>query len=114
MRLSSHYFEGTAGLVRSVVQPIQDFIYPPVCLTCDSLRNDRSSRMCSDCWNALIPLSDNHPVLSEITRRFSETGAIGGITSCYLFEKEGKFQEFIHLLKYRGIKSVGKELGRKI
>ena len=36
------------------------------------------------------------------------------LLSCFLFEKEGKLQEIIHLLKYRGITSVGMELGREI
>ncbi|HTK81976.1 MAG TPA: phosphoribosyltransferase family protein [Bacteroidota bacterium] len=114
MKGFTQYIGAGEQFVRTVIQPIQDFIYPPVCLTCDCLRSDRSSRICAECWNALVPLSDDHPVIREFRERFSQTADIGEITSCYLFEKEGKFQEFIHLLKYRGIKSVGKELGRKI
>ena len=39
---------------------------------------------------------------------------IADMLSCFLFEKEGTLQEIVHLLKYRGIKSIGVELGRII
>ena len=39
---------------------------------------------------------------------------VDDVLSCFLFEKEGKLQDIVHLLKYRGIKSVGVELGKTL
>ncbi len=101
-------------LYQHIIQPFQDFIYPPVCLTCEQLRTDRSSKLCSDCWNALTSILSTHLTWQEISVKFDREGVINDILSCYLFEKEGKLQEIVHLLKYSGIKSIGVELGRVI
>ena len=99
-------------LIERILVPLQDFIYPPVCLTCDNIRTDRSSKLCAECWSALTPVTDTHPAWQELKARFRQEGPVEDLLSCYLFEQEGKLQEIVHLLKYRGMKSVGVELGR--
>jgi ComF family protein len=39
---------------------------------------------------------------------------VSGLASCFLFEKAGKMQDIVHLLKYRGMTSIGVELGRML
>ncbi|MDI6766869.1 MAG: phosphoribosyltransferase family protein [Bacteroidota bacterium] len=46
--------------------------------------------------------------------KFDMEGFVKDINSCYLFEKEGKFQEVIHLLKYQGMKTLGIMLGQEL
>jgi ComF family protein len=99
-------------LIKNILVPFQDFIYPPVCLTCNNLRTNRSSKVCANCWSALTPITDAHPTWQEIKGKFRQEGVVEDVMSYYLFEKEGKLQEIVHLLKYRGIRSVGIELGR--
>ncbi|MBI4810491.1 MAG: ComF family protein [Ignavibacteriales bacterium] len=63
-------------------------------------------------------MNSNHPTWLELKSKFDAESIVKDILSCYLFEKEGKLQEVIHLLKYRGVKSVGimlgEDIGRKI
>ncbi len=99
---------------RNVVLPLRDFIYPPVCFTCDNLRTKRTSRICEDCWNSIPRIDRTHRTWREIKGKLDQEGLLDGLLSCFLFEKEGKLQEIIHLLKYRAIRSVGMELGREI
>jgi ComF family protein len=99
---------------RSFILPVQDIIYPPICLTCNDLISDRSSKLCLTCRKSLTSIDHLHPTWSEIKSKFDDEGYVSDMISCFLFEKEGKFQEVIHLLKYRGIKSIGVELGRTI
>ena len=101
-------------LYKNVILPVQDFVYPPVCFTCDQLRNNRRSKICDDCWSSIRELDPTHPTWSEIKRRFEQEHLVAEMLSLYLFEKDCKLQELIHLLKYRAVKSVGVELGKKI
>jgi ComF family protein len=39
---------------------------------------------------------------------------VSALASCFLFEKAGKMQDIVHLLKYRGMMSIGVELGRML
>jgi predicted amidophosphoribosyltransferase len=97
-----------------LILPLLDLIYPPICLTCDRRRTDRSSGICAECWGSLIPVGRDHPVSREIRERFVIDGYINDLTSCFLFEKAGNLQIIVHHLKYAGMSSAGVELGRKL
>lgn len=105
-------------LQKYLLYPIRDFIYPPVCLTCSQLLIDREARVCSICWNSFTLVDQSHPTWIQLKMKFDMESSVKDITSCYLFEKEGRLQEVIHLLKYRGMKTLGillgRELGKKI
>ena len=101
-------------LYRTFILPVQDIIYPPVCLTCDERIEDRSSKICPTCTNSLKSIDHQDMTWCEIKSKFDDEGVVDDIISCFLFEKEGKLQEIIHLLKYRGFTSVGVELGKFI
>lgn len=101
-------------LYRTFILPVQDIIYPPVCLTCDERIEDRSLKICSTCTNSLKSIDDHDMTWREIKSKFDDEGVVDDIISCFLFEKEGKLQEIIHLLKYRGFTSVGVQLGKSI
>ena len=99
---------------RNILVPIGDFIYPPTCFICDKYLEERDCRVCPACWGSFVELTLAGPTWIEIKQKFETEGFIKDFLSCYLFEKEGALQEVIHLLKYRGIKSLGVKLGREI
>ncbi|MDI6804723.1 MAG: double zinc ribbon domain-containing protein, partial [Bacteroidota bacterium] len=98
-------------LKQNLLKPILDFIFPPVCFLCQKIIDDGDGKICTECWNSFTVVSDTHPDYIILQNRFTSGGVIEDFTSPFLFEKEGKFQEAIHLLKYKGIKSVGLKLG---
>lgn len=99
---------------KSIVVPLRDFIYPPVCFTCDRLLNENESRVCAVCWDSLERLQPDHPAQIEIRKKFKSEELVQDLLSCFLFEKEGKLQEIVQLLKYGGIRSLGVRLGKEI
>jgi ComF family protein len=94
--------------------PARDFLYPPVCLLCGLIRDDRNSRICSPCWSGFKRVDTSDPVWIEAREKLSRDGMISDIAACFLFEKEGAFQKAVHLLKYRGFTSVGTDFGRML
>lgn len=49
-----------------------------------------------------------------LMERLKNDGVIDKFSSLYIFQKDGRFQEVIHLLKYKNIKSIGIRLGREL
>ena len=94
--------------------PFMDFIYPPICFTCDQRRTNRASKICESCWRSIARIDATDATWKEIRARFEEEQVVEGMLSCFLFEREGKLQEVIHLLKYGGLKSIGVEIGNEI
>lgn len=96
------------------VRPIIDFIYPPICFLCNNPLEIPELCVCYDCWSQFKKVDINSSEYILLKDRFNEENIIEKFTSLYIFEKEGKFQEVIHLLKYRNIKLVGVRLGREL
>jgi ComF family protein len=103
-----------ASLIKNIVISFRDFIFPPVCFLCNQRLREDEERICNNCWSSFSHAEQSSPAFIELTSRFQHGEVVGGFTTCYIFEKEGKFQEAIHLLKYRNIKSVGVRLGNEI
>jgi len=101
-------------LRHSIVTPLRDFIYPPVCFTCDQILKADEKTICLRCWSSFPSVERGHPAWDNLHLNLKAEGAIQDFISCYLFEKEGKLQEAIHLLKYQGMRSLGFQLGKEI
>lgn len=94
--------------------PFRDFLYPPLCFVCDGRMEDGAARVCGGCLSSFRRFHVGDPVWYELHNRFKEEGAVSEFLSCFYFEKEGRLQDVIHMLKYRGIKTMGVMLGREI
>ena len=99
---------------RNVFVPLRDFVYPPVCLTCDTLLEGEEEKICARCWNAIPGVREGDPAWTGLRERLGAEGVVSDFFSCYLFEKEGTLKEIVHLMKYRGMSSLGERLGREV
>jgi len=106
--------ERVNALLKNVFVSLRDFVYPPVCLTCDSILENPVERICRSCWRSLRRIDRTHSVWMELQEKLKTEGVVTDFLSCYLFEKEGKLQEIVHLLKYGGKRSLGERLGREV
>jgi ComF family protein len=102
------------GSLRSFYDAILDFIYPPLCLSCRRLLQRGGEYVCPDCWNSIQIASEESPLFIETAGKLAVSGAVDGLVSLYVFEKEGVFQVIVHNLKYAGVQALGLELGRRL
>ncbi len=100
--------------ITSLFYALRDFVYPPVCRTCDTLLENGADQICLSCWGSFRPVVPADDVWNETVRTLREDAVADDFISCYLFEKEGKLQEAVHLLKYSGVRSIGRRLGRDL
>jgi ComF family protein len=88
-----------------------DFLYPPICIACNTLLPDGRQKVCPDCWGAIPRVTTLHPLYQQTYVKLCEAGMITDLVSCFVFEKEGSFQHIAHALKYKEYKSLGIDLG---
>lgn len=96
------------------IDPILNFVYPPVCFLCNQLIEDAKFCVCIKCWSEFKKVEKSSIEFQLLMERFKNDGIIDKFCSLYIFEKDGKFQETIHLLKYKKIKSIGITFGREL
>ena len=101
-------------LQRNVITPLVDFIYPPLCWGCENRLTNGDSKICSTCWQSFPKVNLGDARWNEFREKFRSEGFVEDFISCFVFEKEGKLQNVIHLLKYQGVKSLGILLGREV
>jgi len=104
----------TLTIAKSIINPLLDFIYPPVCISCNAPVPDGYQKICQNCWSAIPALTKYHSLYQKTRANLLAEGCIDDLISCYVFEREGPFQYISHALKYQEYKSFGVELGKQI
>ena len=102
------------GSLRSFLNALIDFVYPPLCLSCKRLVEHGSEYVCPDCWNLIQVATRKSQLNIETTDKLVASGVVDDLISLYVFEKEGVFQVIVHNLKYGGVQALGVELGRRL
>ena len=54
------------------------------------------------------------PLYQQTREKLLLEGNIHDVVSCFVFEKNGPFQQIAHALKYKEYKSIGFDLGTRI
>ncbi len=100
--------------VKKFASSFLEFIYPPICLSCNRLLPNGNQKVCKDCWNVIPAITKEHSLYQESRAKLLAEGRIADLVSCFIFEREGPFQHIAHALKYQEYKSFGVELGERI
>lgn len=104
----------TKRSLRSFFNFLCDFIYPPLCLSCQRLLESGCEYVCPECWHSIQVVTGESPIFHETRDKLVASGVIDDLLSAYVFEKEGAFQAIVHNLKYAGVQALGLELGRRL
>jgi ComF family protein len=102
------------GSLRSFFNAFLNFVYPPLCLSCQRLLEHGSDFVCPDCWNSIRVATRESTLFTETAEKLVASGVVDDLVSLYVFEKEGVFQVVVHNLKYAGVQELGLELGRRL
>jgi ComF family protein len=100
--------------ITKFTRPFFDFLYPPVCISCNKHLLDGNQKVCIDCWKTIPVVTQHLPLYQETRLNLLSEGNISDLVSCFVFDKEGPFQNIAHALKYKEYKSIGIDLGMRI
>ena len=102
------------ALTNRLYSPFLDFLYPPLCIACNTPLSDGNQKICSECWNAIPRVTKDLSLYQQTRAKLLFEGNINDIIAYFVFEKKGPFQHIVHALKYKEYKSVGVDLGLRI
>ena len=103
-----------ALLRRTLLEPLLDLAFPPICPACGSfLWGDRQG-LCSDCRALLAAATLGRDALCALRMSLRDSGALDDVLVLSYFDRHSPLQVLIHRLKYQGARSVGPELGARL
>lgn len=96
------------------ISALSELVYPRICPACDGPLESGRKDICVTC-SVTLPLTDFHlwddnPVARHFWGRADVTAA----TALLHFQKDGKVQQLLHQLKYKGRKDIGVLLGKML
>lgn len=101
---------GIALTLQKIFHSVLDFIFPQLCVLCQTKLNKSHYAICGECT-----LNLNKSNLSDMrnfyTHNFGQLGLIKDFYSSFEFIKDGGFQKIIHELKYCKKSNLGIYLG---
>lgn len=90
-----------------------EFIFPELCITCNTRLISQEKYLCMNCWSD-IPVTNFHLAEeNKVARLFWGRVKIEFATSYFSYKKGSRYQQLIHYIKYKGLKELGFETGRK-
>ncbi len=99
--------------VKKLSRGLLNFALPPLCVCCENILEHCENFVCKKCFSELELIDDSDNLL-----QVSNEHLIDDLVSVYAFPEEGGFQNIMHALKYREMRSIGvmfgKILGEKI
>lgn len=88
-----------------------DFVYPPVCSTCERVLKNGEAFVCARCWESFERVPPTETVIQLIERKFLADEALNKIDAVFLFEQDTRVREAVHLLKYNGAEMIADRFG---
>ncbi len=97
----------------SGINDLLGLFYPSLCITCGGRLMTREKFLCVNCWSD-IPVTNFHTSMeNKVAQLFWGRTQIENATAFFSYKKGSKYQQLIHFIKYRGLKELGYETGRR-
>jgi ComF family protein len=96
-----------------VFDDVLGLFYPQLCITCGERLISQEKYLCMKCWLDL-PISrfenENENIVAQL---FWGRVQVEHATSYFNYRKGSRYQKLIHFIKYKGLKELGLETGRR-
>ncbi|WP_297089035.1 phosphoribosyltransferase family protein [uncultured Draconibacterium sp.] len=97
-------------------QSISGFLglfFPELCVTCGKRLISQERYVCFECWHDL-PVTNFHlEPENKVAQLFWGRTTVLNATAFFSYKKGSKYQQLIHFVKYKGLKELGYEAGKK-
>ncbi len=90
-----------------------DLFFPKLCLTCGNRLVSQEKYVCMSCWYDL-PVTNFHKNRdNKVAQLFWGRVNIENAVSFFAYKKGSRYRELIHNIKYKGLKELGFETGKR-
>ena len=88
--------------------------YPNLCAACGEKLLTQEKVICTKCLVDLPRTNFHYEHDNPVSQLFWGRINVQNATALFRFQKGSKFQDLLHLLKYKGRQDIGEELGRQL
>jgi len=92
---------------------LSDFFFPKLCVTCGDRLLTVEKFLCMDCWSDLPVTNFHFSPENKVAQLFWGRVEITHATAFFSYKKGSRYQQLIHFIKYKGLKELGLETGRR-
>lgn len=94
-----------------MIDSFLNLIFPNLCFGCKNTVEKELFKICISCRSNLARHHQNFPFNDPIEKIFLGRLKLEKATAFLKFEKDGRIQQLLHALKYKGVSNVGIGLG---
>lgn len=95
------------------ISDVLELVFPSVCIACGERLLRQEKFLCVSCWSDLPVTNFHENPVNKVAQLFWGRVNIAHASSYYAYRKGSKYQQLIHFIKYKGMKELGFEAGRK-
>jgi len=92
---------------------VLEFFFPSLCVSCGNRLVTQEKFLCIDCWHDLPVTNFHFDRENKVAQLFWGRVKIENATAFFVFNKGSNYQHLIHFIKYKGLKELGFETGRR-
>lgn len=99
--------------VSQAISDVLELIFPSLCISCSERLISQEKYLCFNCWQDL-PVTNFHKNNdNKVAQLFWGRVEIEHATAFFSYKKGSNYQNLIHFIKYKGLKELGFETGRR-
>ncbi len=100
-------------IIEKSYKAILDLFYPTLCVTCGNRLVTQEKFLCFDCWLDLPVTNFHFDKENKVAKLFWGRVEIENGTAFFAYNKGSNYQHLMHFIKYKGLKELGFETGRR-
>ena len=91
-----------------------ELFFPSICVTCGNRLVKQEKFVCLDCWLDLPVTNFHFEPENKVAQLFWGRVQVENATAWFHFRKGSNYQQLIHCIKYKGMKEMGLECGKRL
>ena len=95
------------------ISDVLELVFPSMCATCGERLLMQEKFVCFSCWSDLPRTNFHKNPENKVAQLFWGRVNIENATSWYSYKKGSAYQQLIHFIKYKGLKELGYEAGKR-
>ncbi len=99
--------------LKNSLADIAELFFPSLCITCGERLISQEKLVCFNCWQDLPVTNFHYDHENKVAQLFWGRVEIEYATSFFSYKKGSRYQQLVHFIKYKGLKELGFETGRK-
>lgn len=96
------------------LQSLLELLYPQLCVTCGNRLVSQEKYVCTHCWHDLPATNFHRNPENKVAQLFWGRVELENATAFFSYRKGSNYQNLIHFVKYKGMKELGFETGRRL